>query len=168
MLAYTVLKTLGIKNEFIHNGIAKLKCVQGRMERVQTGRNFSVFIDFAHTPDALSRLLTGVKLMKKQGQRIVTLFGCGGDRDKTKRSLMGAIASRLSDFVIITSDNSRSEEPQLIIDEIMGGFDKSCPHVRIDDRRQAIEYAVLNAENGDIILLCDVTAYIVIEKIGVF
>ncbi len=154
ILAYTVLKTLGIKNEFIHNGIATLKCVQGRMERVPTGRDFSVFIDFAHTPDALSRLLTGVKLMKKQGQRIVTLFGCGGDRDKTKRSLMGAIASRLSDFVIITSDNSRSEEPQAIIDEIMGGFDKSCPHVRIDDRRQAIEYAILNAESGDIILLC--------------
>lgn len=154
MLAYAVLKTLGIKNEHIHNGIASLKCVQGRMERVTTGRDFSVFIDFAHTPDALSRLLSGIKLMKRQGQRIVTLFGCGGDRDKTKRSLMGAIASRLSDFVIITSDNSRSEEPQDIIDEIMGGFDKSCPHVRIDDRRQAIEYAVLNAESGDIILLC--------------
>ena len=91
---------------------------------------------------------------KRSESRIVTLFGCGGDRDKSKRSLMGMVASSLSDMVIVTSDNSRSEDSADIIDEIMKGIDKSRPHVRIDDRKKAIEYAVMNAEKGDIILLC--------------
>ena len=124
------------------------------MEKLVTNRDFDVYIDFAHTPDALAKLLDSVRRFRKAGQRIVTLFGCGGDRDRSKRSLMGAIASRLSDMVIVTEDNSRSEDGERIIDEIMQGFDKSCPHVRIKDRRKAIEYTIENACKGDIILLC--------------
>lgn len=154
LLACTVLRELGIPDADIYKGIASLGGVEGRMERIETGRDFSIFIDFAHTPDALARLLTSVRKIKGEGERIITLFGCGGDRDKSKRSLMGAVASRLSDFVVITADNSRSENTESIIDEIMTGFDKTCPHIRIDDRKSAIEYAVMNAGRGDIILLC--------------
>ncbi|MBR2474553.1 MAG: UDP-N-acetylmuramoyl-L-alanyl-D-glutamate--2,6-diaminopimelate ligase [Clostridia bacterium] len=154
LLASAVLSELGFDDISIYRGLASLRLVKGRMERVASDGEISVFIDFAHTPDALSKLLNSVRRIRRSEQRIVTLFGCGGDRDRTKRSLMGAVASRLSDFVIITEDNSRSEEPSAIIDEIMLGFDKSCPHVRIENRKKAIEYAVMNAEKGDIILLC--------------
>ena len=154
LLATAVLKALGIEEVSIYKGISRMKGVKGRMEKVETGLDFSVYIDFAHTPDALAKLLQGVKAIKRSESRIVTLFGCGGDRDKSKRSLMGMVASSLSDMVIVTSDNSRSEDSADIIDEIMKGIDKSRPHVRIDDREKAIEYAVMNAEKGDIILLC--------------
>lgn len=154
LLAATVLKELGLNGAEIYRGIATLKGVNGRMERVETHRDFSVFIDFAHTPDALSRLLTSVRRLKRSDERIITLFGCGGDRDKSKRSLMGAIASHLSDMVIVTADNSRSEDTEQIITEIMTGIDKSKPHVKITEREKAIEYAVMNAGRGDIILLC--------------
>ena len=154
LLAATVLRELGVEAAAIYKGIASLRGVEGRMQRLETQTDFSVYIDFAHTPDALAKLLESVRKIKKREERIVTLFGCGGDRDRTKRALMGAVASHLSDFVIITEDNSRSEEPSAIIDEIMSGFDKSCPHVRIDDREKAIEFAILNAEKNDIILLC--------------
>ena len=153
LLAFAVASELGIRPDIIYKGIAMLKNVEGRMQKIETDADFSVFIDFAHTPDAFSKLLGSIRQLRKRNERIVTLFGCGGDRDKSKRSLMGAIASRLSDMVIITSDNSRSEEPCDIIDGIMQGVDKSRPHVRIEDRKKAIEYAVRNAEKGDIILL---------------
>lgn len=154
LLATAVLKALGIEEVSIYKGISRMKGVKGRMERVDTGLDFSVYIDFAHTPDALAKLLQGIRAIKRSESRVVTLFGCGGDRDKSKRSLMGMVASSLSDMVIVTSDNSRSEESAVIIDEIMKGIDKSRPHVRIDDRERAIEYAVMNAEKGDILLLC--------------
>lgn len=154
LLAVSVLSEAGLSVMAASSGIAHLSGVRGRMERLPLDTDFSVIIDFAHTPDALSKLLESVRAFRKTGQRIVTLFGCGGDRDPSKRSLMGAIASRLSDFVIITSDNSRSEDTGAIIDEIMSGFDRKCPHKRIDDRKKAIIYAVKNAAKGDIILLC--------------
>ncbi len=154
MLAISVLSEAGLSVMAASSGVAHLNGVRGRMEKLPLDTDFSVIIDFAHTPDALSKLLLSVRAFRKSGERIVTLFGCGGDRDPSKRSLMGAIASRLSDFVIITSDNSRSENTCEIIDEIMSGFDRKCPHKRIDDRKQAIIYAIRNAMKGDIILLC--------------
>ncbi len=154
LLAVSVLSEAGLSVMAAANGVAHLNGVRGRMEKLPLKTDFSVIIDFAHTPDALSKLLESVRGFRKNGQRIVTLFGCGGDRDPSKRSLMGAIASRLSDFVIITSDNSRSEDTGAIIDEIMSGFDRKCPYKRIDDRKKAIIYAVRNAMRGDIILLC--------------
>ncbi len=154
LIACSVLSLLGFSDAEAAEGVYSLHGVKGRMEKLPIDKNFSVFIDFAHTPDALSKLLETVRAFRNPGQRIVTLFGCGGDRDPSKRSLMGAIASRLSDFVIVTADNSRTENTGDIIDEIMRGFDKKCPHVRIEDRRKAIYYAVQNAGKGDIILLC--------------
>lgn len=154
LLAYTALCELGVSEEDITEGIASLQSVDGRMERIETGLDFSIYVDFAHTPDALSALLKAVRHMKGPEGRIVTLFGCGGDRDKGKRSLMGAVASRLSDMVILTSDNCRSEKASDIIDMVMLGFDKSCPYVRIEDRAKAIRYALSIAEKGDVILLC--------------
>ncbi len=154
LLSAAVLKELGLSLKEISNGIFSLHGVKGRMEKLPTDTDFSVFIDFAHTPDALQKLILTVNKFKKNSQRTVTLFGCGGDRDKSKRSLMGAIASRLSDFVIITADNSRSEKTEAIIGDIMTGFDKKCPHKIIADRKEAITFAVENAGKGDIILLC--------------
>ncbi len=154
LLACSVLVRLGFSEDEASNGVYSLCGVKGRMERLPLDTDFSVFIDFAHTPDALSKLLETVRAFRKPGQRIVTLFGCGGDRDPSKRSLMGAIASRLSDFVIVTADNSRTEDTGEIIDEIMSGFDRNCPHARIENRKEAIYYAVQNAGKGDIILLC--------------
>ena len=154
LLAVSVLSEAGLTVISAAKGVAGLNGVHGRMEKLPLKTDFSVIIDFAHTPDALSKLLESVRAFRKKGERIVTLFGCGGDRDPSKRSLMGAIASRLSDFVIVTADNSRSENTGAIIDEIMSGFDLACPHIRIEDRKQAIIYAVRNAVKGDIILLC--------------
>jgi UDP-N-acetylmuramyl tripeptide synthase len=95
-----------------------------------------------------------VNKFKSEGQRTVLLFGCGGDRDKTKRPAMGRIASELADFVVVTSDNSRSEDAKTIISEILGGFSANgCPFTAITDRREAIEFAIKNAKEGDVILL---------------
>ncbi len=154
LLTAAVLKELGLSLKEIVSGIYLLHGVKGRMEKLPLDTDYSVFIDFAHTPDALQKLILTVNKFKKNGQRTVTLFGCGGDRDKSKRSLMGAIASRLSDFVIITSDNSRSEKAEAIISDIMTGFDKECPCKVIPDRKEAINFAIENAGKGDIILLC--------------
>ena len=129
--------------------------VNGRMEKINLDFDvdFSVYIDYAHTPDALENLLRSARGMTEAGERIVLLFGCGGDRDKSKRSVMGKIASVGADFTIITSDNSRSEDKEKIIEDIMQGFDKSREHKIITDRREAIEYALVNAQPGDVILL---------------
>lgn len=154
LLSAAVLKELGLTSGEIKNGIQALHGVKGRMEKLPINADFSVFIDFAHTPDALQKLLETVNKFKRDGQRTVTLFGCGGDRDRSKRSLMGAIASRLSNFVIITGDNSRTESVSAIISDIMTGYDKKCPYKIIPDRERAISFAVENADAGDIILLC--------------
>lgn len=145
----------GISPSVIQEALEGLSGISGRMERVKLpiGADFSAFIDYAHTPDAMANLLDSVRASMGEGKRIVLLFGCGGDRDKSKRSVMGRIASEKADLTIVTSDNSRSEDPNDIIKEIMMGFDKSREYKIIPDRREAIEYAVLNARKGDIILL---------------
>ena len=141
----------------IHDAIASLNGVQGRMERVRLPpeAEFSVFVDYAHTPDALENLLRAARGFCKKENRLVLLFGCGGDRDKSKRPRMGKIASALADFVIITSDNSRTEEPMAIIEEILVGMsDRDANHYRvICDRKEAIQYALEQAQCGDVILL---------------
>ncbi|MBQ7968611.1 MAG: UDP-N-acetylmuramoyl-L-alanyl-D-glutamate--2,6-diaminopimelate ligase [Clostridia bacterium] len=145
----------GIDVQFIERGIRSVKNVSGRLEKVELGDiPFSVFIDYAHTPDALENVLKCVCSFRKKGQKLTVLFGCGGDRDRSKRSVMGNIASKYADYVIVTSDNSRTENACDIIDEIMKGIDKSLPHTVIEDRKQAIEYAIENAEEDEIILLC--------------
>ena len=126
--------------------------VKGRVEPVPTPGDYTILIDYAHTPDALENVLNTVRGFA-QG-RVVALFGCGGDRDRTKRPKMGAIAQRLADFVIVTSDNPRTEEPQAIIDDILAGMaGTETPYVVVADRIQAIHYAMDHAQSGDVIIL---------------
>lgn len=144
----------GITPEFVAQGIAGFDSVKGRFERVPTpGYGFDVFIDFAHTPDALTNILKAARAVVKPGGKLTVLFGCGGDRDPYKRPVMGKIASSLADFTVITSDNSRSERPADIISQILKGFDRERPHAVIENRREAIRYALDTAREGDLILL---------------
>lgn len=146
---------MGLSATDIRRALVSLSGVDGRLESVELGERprFSVFIDYAHTPDALANLLATARGFKKPDSRIILLFGCGGDRDRSKRKLMGQIASRMADFVIVTSDNSRSEKAEDIISEILIGMDKEKPYAVIPDRREAIIYAVRYAKERDIILL---------------
>ncbi|HOK30298.1 MAG TPA: cyanophycin synthetase, partial [bacterium] len=118
-------------------------------ENVNLGQPFRVLIDFAHTPDALERVL---KISKNFGKRVIVVFGCGGDRDRFKRPLMGNIATSLSDIAIITSDNPRSEDPMSIIEEIVKGVSRNNYIIK-EDRREAIHYAIDIAEPEDVVLI---------------
>ena len=140
----------GIPQKAIKEGIEKLAGVPGRLERVPNGRGFSVFVDYAHTPDALSSTLALLVRLKKG--RLIVVFGCGGDRDNTKRPVMGGIASKLADLAIITSDNPRSEDPKRIIDDISGGFNGK-PFKVIENRREAIFESIRIAKEGDVVLV---------------
>ena len=146
---------LGIPASGVKDALGSMAGVNGRMERIKLGlgADFSLFIDYAHTPDALENLLRTAREFKRGSGRIVLLFGCGGDRDTQKRPLMGRIASQLADFVILTSDNSRSEDPYRIIEQILTGIDPQTPHIVIPQRADAIDYAVMQAGENDLILL---------------
>ena len=136
--------------------IEKIRSVSGRMERVNISdsQDVSVFIDYAHTPDALEKLLRNVRNIQPKDSRTVLVFGCGGDRDKGKRKIMGQMASRLADFVVITSDNSRSEPPEVIIKDILKGIDKEKEFAVIESRREAICAAIVNyARENDTVIL---------------
>ncbi len=126
--------------------------VPGRLEPVRAGQDFQVFIDFAHTPDGLENVLSCLKSYKSR--RLILVFGCGGDRDRGKRPQMAQIASRNCDFVYVTSDNPRSEDPKDIAEEIRGGFPANFKNYRIIlDRRKAVRQALLSARSGDVVLL---------------
>ncbi len=133
----------------IREGIKKFKGVKGRLEIMKI-KNRYIVIDYAHTPDALEKVLLSIQDIKHG--RVITVFGCGGDRDKKKRPLMGKIATELSDFVIITSDNPRSEEPEEIIKEIVKGVKKKN-YLTIVDRRKAIKEAIKISNSKDVILI---------------
>ncbi|MCL2773157.1 MAG: UDP-N-acetylmuramoyl-L-alanyl-D-glutamate--2,6-diaminopimelate ligase [Oscillospiraceae bacterium] len=141
---------LGIDGKIISGALKKVR-IRGRMEKLDTDTPYSVFIDYAHTPDALENVLKSMRTFVKG--RIITLFGCGGDRDKSKRPIMGQIAYENSDFCIVTSDNSRTENPENIIKAIVEGIDGRDKYKIIVDRREAIEYAMDIAQPDDIILL---------------
>jgi len=126
--------------------------VPARVETVKTDRDFTVIIDYAHTPDSLENILTTVKDFTKG--RLISVFGCGGDRDRAKRPAMGRISGRIADFTIITSDNPRTEEPLAIVRDIEEGIkDTEGKYTTIVDRREAIKYALSNAQPGDVIVL---------------
>jgi len=149
---------LGVDTASIEKGIARLKNVPGRLERIDNKRGLHVFVDYAHTPDALARVcMTLGEFSKKSGGRLITVFGCGGDRDRTKRPVMGREAGRFSDLVVLTSDNPRSEDPDAIIDEIVPGLrDVSMPSdriLRIVSREEALKKAVSIAKPGDFVLV---------------
>jgi UDP-N-acetylmuramoyl-L-alanyl-D-glutamate--2,6-diaminopimelate ligase len=147
----------GCAAEAVANGIDKLKCVPGRFERVDCGQPFTVVVDYAHTDDALRNLTALAReLVSHAGvkARVVTVFGCGGDRDRNKRPWMGEAAGRGSDFVVLTSDNPRSEDPVAIINDAVVGLQRTGVKYRVEpDRRKAIALAISEAQPGDIVLL---------------
>lgn len=149
LAAATACYISGIDIDAISAGLLSINGVFGRMERIET-EGVSVVIDYAHTPDGLSKVLTSLK--EVTGGRLICLFGCGGDRDRTKRAIMGNIATELSDLVIITSDNPRTEAPTEIIIDILSGV-KRDNYIAIENREKAIRLALAIAKRGDTLLL---------------
>ena len=143
----------GVPPAAIAEGVAACRAVPGRMETVSDGipRPYTVMIDYAHTPDALRALLMTARRFTRG--RLIVLFGCGGDRDQTKRPVMGAVAGSLADVTILTSDNCRTESPGTILSDILAGFPPSALHEVIVDRAEAIRRAVSLCEDGDVLLL---------------
>lgn len=148
--AYIGVDPVGIKES-----LSGMNGIGGRLYKVRIPDSdkpkIDVFIDYAHTPDSLRAVLIALKEVTVG--RLILLFGCGGDRDRLKRPMMASVASELADYVIVTSDNPRTEDPEQIIRDILCGIDETKPHVTINDRREAIEYAVGMAKTGDLILL---------------
>jgi len=167
-LAAAASDAIGIPTEAIVRGVARLRVVPGRLERVTSDEPFLVLVDYAHTPDALEKVLASLRRLGPE--RILTVFGCGGDRDRGKRPLMGAVVASWSDLSVVTSDNPRSEPPGRIIEEILQGVRaKGVPYFKpeqigslrpgqkgytaVEDRRQAIRLAVAAARAGDVVLV---------------
>jgi UDP-N-acetylmuramoyl-L-alanyl-D-glutamate--2,6-diaminopimelate ligase len=144
---------LGLEADAVQRGIATLPGVPGRMEKVALGQDFTVLVDYAHTDDALKNLLEAVRGLGPR--RVITVFGCGGDRDRSKRPLMGAVAARLSDVVILTSDNPRSEPPEAILEEIRRGIPaaRAQDTLVIPDRRDAIAKALEMGREGVVVVI---------------
>lgn len=152
LAACAVGLSYGIDPEVIVKGIAALKAVPGRFERVDEGQPFVVVVDYAHTDDALRNVISVARGLNPK--RVITLFGCGGDRDRTKRPLMGKAAAEASDFVVLTSDNPRSEDPLAIMNDALVGIRRvDVPHVVEPDRQAAIRSALKEAREGDIVIL---------------
>ena len=152
MCAATCALKLGISPQDIVAALTGIIGIKGRAEVVDTGKDFTVIIDYAHTPDGLKNILSTFRDVEKN--RLVALFGCGGDRDRTKRPIMGEIAAAYADYVIVTSDNPRSEDPDAIIQDILKGMTTTkTPYKVITNRAEAIRYAVKHAMPGDIIVL---------------
>ncbi len=152
LCAVAVLLKMGFSIDDIARSCKNLDYIKGRTEIVKTPRNFTVMIDYAHTPDGLKSILESVREITRG--KVITVFGCGGDRDKSKRSEMGRIAGDLSDLAVVTSDNPRTENPILIINDILYGMEKAKSRIAvIENRRQAIEFALSKARVGDLVLL---------------
>ncbi len=145
----------GLSLEEVAQGAASLDFVPGRFQSVDCGQNFAVVVDYAHTDDALRNIIAVAhEFVRKGGGRVITMFGCGGDRDRTKRPLMGQAAGAGSDIVVLTSDNPRREDPAAIIDEVLPGLNGTLATVIVEpDRRHAIELAIAQAHPGDLVLL---------------
>jgi UDP-N-acetylmuramoyl-L-alanyl-D-glutamate--2,6-diaminopimelate ligase len=153
LAAATACMLLGVKPETIKKGLEAMPSVAGRFEVLDTGeRPYTVILDYAHTPDSLENTLRTVGTFARG--RIVPVFGCGGDRDRGKRPMMGEIAGTLATFAVITSDNPRTEDPLEIIRAVEEGLKRTkCPYICIENRREAIRYALHNAQPGDVIVL---------------
>lgn len=150
LAAICACKNIGLDDEDIEKGLVLAKSVKGRIEVVHVNTPYTVIIDYAHTPDGLVNIIGAVRGFAKK--RVITVFGCGGNRDASKRPKMGKIVEDLSDLAVVTSDNPRCEVPMDIIKDILGGMVKDN-HVTIENRRDAIKYAMEIAKEGDIIIL---------------
>ncbi|RPH35082.1 UDP-N-acetylmuramoyl-L-alanyl-D-glutamate--2,6-diaminopimelate ligase [bacterium] len=155
LAAYTTGLGLGIAADRLRTGIFRLPAVRGRFEQIVSPAGWTAVIDYAHTPDALEKCLRTIRdlLPTEKPGRIITVFGCGGNRDRGKRPKMGRIASELSDITVVTSDNPRKELPGAIIDEVMAGVQKGTAVHREEDRRAAIGKALAMARPGDVVLI---------------
>jgi UDP-N-acetylmuramoyl-L-alanyl-D-glutamate--2,6-diaminopimelate ligase len=148
--AWAAARALGVAPETIASALETFAGVPGRLERVDGGRDFAVVVDYAHTPDALERALAACR--EHAHGRVLCVFGCGGDRDRAKRPLMGAIAARSADRAWVTNDNPRSEAPAEIAAEILAGA-PGAPLAVVLDRRDAIAAALAEARSGDVVLV---------------
>ena len=153
LAAISCCSALGIDTVKCVKALAETGGVPGRAEVLKTDTPYTIIIDYAHSPDAIENILSSVRQFAKG--RVIALFGCGGDRDKTKRPLMAQKAAENADYLIITSDNPRTENPDEIIEDIIPGINgKGTSCAIISDRTQAIDYAIKNAREGDVIVLC--------------
>jgi UDP-N-acetylmuramoyl-L-alanyl-D-glutamate--2,6-diaminopimelate ligase len=152
LLATAAALTYGLTEAEIQVGLKQLQRVPGRFERVEESQPFMVVVDYAHTDDALRNVISVARAMEPK--RVITLFGCGGDRDRTKRPLMGMAAAEGSDFVVLTSDNPRSEDPLAIMNDALVGLKRyDTPYTADPDRERAIRKAIESAEPGDVVIL---------------
>ncbi|MEX2394565.1 MAG: UDP-N-acetylmuramoyl-L-alanyl-D-glutamate--2,6-diaminopimelate ligase [Actinomycetota bacterium] len=152
LCAFGIATHCGFSVDEIVAGLASLTNVPGRVERIEAGQSFLALVDYAHTPDALNNVLRACRRLTEN--RLIVVFGCGGDRDRDKRPMMGRIATELADLSIVTSDNPRSEDPQAILDEIEAGAREGGGSYRlIVDRKEAIETALDEARDGDVVVV---------------
>ncbi len=151
LLAAALAEAAGVPHETIQAVIPTLEPRWGRLEKVASRSDAEVYVDFAHTPDALKKVLDAARAFTSN--RLWVVFGAGGDRDRAKRPLMGAAADSLADEIVVTSDNPRSEEPMSIVADVLGGIRKKVPRVEVD-RRKAIRLALSLAGRGDVVLVC--------------
>ena len=143
---------LGIAKEISKKALLKIKSVPGRFEIINVGQNFQVVVDYAHTPDGMKNVLKTAAAMEKN--RLIVLFGCGGDRDRSKRAEMAKLAEKYADYTIVSNDNPRSEDPEIIFSEIENGFSQDFSDYEIiSDRKKAIEKAIMMAEKDDLVML---------------
>jgi UDP-N-acetylmuramoyl-L-alanyl-D-glutamate--2,6-diaminopimelate ligase len=149
LAAVATARALGVEAETVRAALTRADRVPGRFEPVDEGQEFTVLVDYAHTPEALDNVLRAAREITRG--RLHVVFGAGGDRDRGKRPLMGGVATRLADRVIVTSDNPRSEDPEAIVDEVMAGTGGDVE--REVDRRLAIARAVESAEPGDVLVI---------------
>ena len=151
LLALTTMASLGAGEDEVVDAFSRVQPVSGRFDVVHEG-DFTVVVDFAHTPEGLARILGDVRELRPTSAMTV-VFGCGGDRDVLKRPEMGAVAGRFADRVVVTSDNPRSEDPESIIDAVVSGLDAGRDYHREADRREAIAWALKSAQPGDVVVI---------------
>jgi len=151
MASAICVMALGVDAQTVANHLAQVRGIKGRAEVVPTNTDYTVVIDYAHTPDGLDNICSTMKQCTKG--RLITLFGCGGERDPDKRPKMGAVAANYSDMIVLTSDNPRTEDPMLILKAIEEGLPEGCDYVVIEDRKEAIAWALHHAKAGDTVLL---------------
>ena len=153
LAAATTARLSGFSLDDVRAGLAMPIVVPGRMERIETGQQFVVLVDYAHTPDALSTVLGAARGLTTPKGRLAVVFGCGGDRDRSKRPVMGEIACRLADVVVVTSDNPRSEDPASIVADILAGVPPDAQPMVELDRRRAMAEALQQARSGDVVVI---------------
>ena len=155
LCAAALAEAAGVPHDVIQSVIPALKPRWGRMEYVECASKAKVYVDFAHTPDGLEKVLTAARGFTPAGKRLWVVFGAGGDRDPMKRPLMGEVCARLADRLVVTSDNPRSEDPMAIVDAILGGIDSSRRQSMTaePDRKAAIEFALREADEGDVVII---------------